>query len=174
MLHGRVAMKKARPVVFAPPSVVGRPVGWLVLCSGLALACGGRGAQTSGGSAAELQATEPPELVLGAPVAVTDPRLGVMGRTVNTQGGLELGYPGVTLRTCFTGAGLSLVASSNNGRSRFAVVVNGSRVGEFTLPQIAQEIPVWRAPAHDGGNGKGYTCGTSCTKRRRGLGSRRL
>lgn len=86
-------------------------------------------------------------LVLGPAIDVTDPRVGVMGRVVRGPSGLEVGYPGVTVRTCFTGPTLSVVGSSNNGRSRFAVVHDGAVVGEFTLPQSSQELSVWRAPA---------------------------
>jgi lysophospholipase L1-like esterase len=122
----------------------------------LVWACGASSGANKGQPATASGAEQP--IVLGAPIAVTDPRVGVMGRTVSVASGLEMGYPGVTIRTCFTGAALSIVGSSNNGRSRFAVVVNGSRVGEFSLPQQVGEIPVWRAPMGSQGSAQGHTC----------------
>lgn len=84
-----------------------------------------------------------------APVllAATDPRIGVMGRTVRDGSRLEFGYPGVTLRVCFRGNRLWLTGGSNQGRSHLAVIHEGRQVSELVLPKTNADVLVWEAPA---------------------------
>lgn len=120
----------------------------------LSIAC----TQPSAGSQPGLHgqnAQAEPVIAMGPSIAMTDPRIGVMGRVFANEGELEFGYPGVTVRVCFTGSALALVGSSNNGRSRIAVVVNGVRVSDVTLPQSATEIAVWR---RNGAEEQASTC----------------
>jgi lysophospholipase L1-like esterase len=69
-----------------------------------------------------------------------------MGRVVSDGSRIEFGFPGVTARVCFRGNRLWLRGSSNQGRSRLAIVDQGRIVGEVVVPKVEADVLVWEAP----------------------------
>jgi lysophospholipase L1-like esterase len=69
----------------------------------------------------------PPPPPRSEAIRATDSRVRVMGRAQQTpDGSVRFGYPGVTLRLAFEGTGLSWLASSNTGKSRVALSIDGA------------------------------------------------